>query len=77
MFQARSVLKATIIFLRVLWKYTFPMQIYLPAIEIDPYSFYRKNLIASLKNEEKTDIWENDDLSLSWAKPHRKKPPFP
>ncbi len=48
MFQARSVLEATIILLWVMAKYTFPVIIYFSATEIGMYSFYRKNLIATL-----------------------------
>ncbi len=44
-----------IISLRGLGKYTFSLIMYYSAIEIDLYSFYRKNLIDTLKLREKTN----------------------
>ncbi len=60
---------------QALAKYTFPVTIYFLNIKIDFYSFYKKNLITALKYEEQlidqyTRLWENDDCSLSRAKPH-------
>ena len=43
-----------IIPLRVLAKYTFPVITYFSSIEIDLYSFYSKNLIATPKIHENT-----------------------
>ena len=57
------------------------MIIFFSNIEIDLYSFYRKNLIATPKIRTKlisqhTRLRESDDLFLSRAKLHRKKPPL-
>ena len=78
-FRSRKTLyiphHSLIIPLRVLSKYMFPVIIYFSNLESDPYSLYRKNLIAALKIREKklishrTPLRENDDLSISRAKP--------
>ena len=72
---------SAIIPLRILAKYTFSVIIFFSNIEIDLYSFYRENLIVSPKIREKligpyTRLRESDELFLSRAKLHRKKPPF-
>ena len=59
----------------------FPVIILFSNIGIDLYSSFRKNLIVTPKICEKIDrshtrLQETNDLFLSQAKLHGKKPPF-